>query len=64
MNKFVSALLATVAYTKNNLAQWTSGSDLGYFYSGTTCLADATSDWSDCIYWGESYAEGDAVIDW
>jgi hypothetical protein len=60
MNKFVSALLATVAYTKHNLAQWTSSSDLGLFSSGTTCVAS----WTDCLYWGMSYAEGDAVIAW
>ena len=60
MNKFVSALLATVAYTKHNLAQWYSATDFGFFNSGTTCGAS----WTDCVYWGQSYAEGDAVIAW
>jgi hypothetical protein len=60
MNKFVSALLATVAYSKHNLAQWTSGTDKGFFSSGTTC----PSSWTDCAYWGFTYAEGDASISW
>jgi hypothetical protein len=64
MNKFVSALLATVAYSKHNLASWTSGSNKGLFSSGgATCATDST-DWSDCTYWGQTYAEGDASISW
>jgi hypothetical protein len=59
MNKFVSSLLATIAYSKHNLAIWTSEADLGLFSSGTTCALT----WTDCSYWGYSYLGAEATLE-
>jgi len=59
MNKFVSSLLATIAYSKHNLAIWTSDTDLGLFSSGTTCI----TSWTDCSYWGYSYLGAEATLE-
>jgi hypothetical protein len=58
MNKFVSSLLATIAYSKHNLAIWTSETDLGFFKSGETCRLS----WEDCSYWGYSYLGSEAIL--
>ena len=65
MNKFVYALLATVAYSKYNLAEWTSADDFGYFYSDEIeCALLAAGSDSTCSYYGFSYAAGEAYLSW
>jgi hypothetical protein len=66
MNRFVSALLATIAYSKqHNLAFWTSSEDYGLFYSGTTCFDNSEStDWSDCSYYGLKTFGSEAILSW
>jgi len=58
MNKFVSSLLATIAYSKHNLAIWKSETDKGLFSSGTTC----NTSWIDCSYYGYNYLSSEAIL--
>ena len=59
MNKFVLSLLATMAYTKHNLAIWKSEADLGFFSSGGLSCG---TDYSDCSYYGYNFLAAEASI--